>query len=86
MEVAENHVNIAPDRDDGLVIRMFSRASDKSLKARKSILVKRLRVPVITTCINAAKIQARSVKISATKSPMWILWRRHLISLQILTL
>ena len=37
MEVAEYHVDIAPDRDDGLVIRMLSRASDKSLKARKRI-------------------------------------------------
>ena len=37
MEVAENHVDIAPDRDDGLVIRMFSRASDKSLKVRERI-------------------------------------------------
>ena len=37
MEVAENHVYIAPDRNDGLVIRMFGRASDKSLKVRKRI-------------------------------------------------
>lgn len=37
MEVAENHIDVAPDRNYGLVFRMFSRASDKGLKVRKRI-------------------------------------------------
>ena len=44
MEVAENHVDIAPDWNYGLVIRMLSRASDKGLKVRKRIIkVKEIR-------------------------------------------
>lgn len=82
MEVAENHVDIAPDWNYGLIVRMFSRASDKGLKKRKRI-IKEIKTVLQNTCINAAKIQARSVKMRATNNPMWILCRRHLISLNI---
>ena len=85
MEIAENHVDIAPDWNYGLVIRMLSRASDKGLKVRKRI-IKEIKMVIQNTCINAAKIHARSVKMRATNNPMWILCRRHLISLNIKSL
>lgn len=37
MEVAENHIDVAPDRNYSLVVRMFSRTSDKGLKVSKGI-------------------------------------------------
>ena len=37
MEVAENHIDVAPDWNYGLIVRMFSRTSDKCLKVRKRI-------------------------------------------------